>query len=221
MISRRRLASRRGRHVLLRPSGGDTPAEMATSDMEEVNVLDEEEDSHIDPQSAASPPANAVTDHATDPAADRHDGNADITEAVSAAHAAPAPATAANGVAHAAGAATPQPSSGPQQPSNSDDDDDDLPLNARLLREPPSDAAGRGRQLGREGSADEGLEALGSIDSAAGMADAVISTVTGTSSVAAAAGAHLQGRRLSRRRPVHVCCTQSPATWSDAWCRVR
>ena len=184
---------------MLRPSAGDPPAEMATSDTEEVDVLDEAEDDHAAPQSAASPPASASIDHASDPAADRDDGNSNA-EGVSAAHETLATAAAAtNGVAHAAGAASPRASVRPQQQS-SDSDDDDLPLNARLLRESPSDAAaaqasaGRRRQQGRDGSPDERLEALGSVDSAAGMADAVISTVTGTSSVAAAAGAHVQLR---------------------------
>ncbi len=188
----------------LRPAAGDPPAEMATSDTEEVDVLEEAEEDHAGPHSAASPPANASADHAPDPAADNHDGNG--AEGVSGAHTALATAAAAptNGVAHATDAASPQARSRPQQQSSDSDDDadDDLPLNARLLRETPSDAAaaqgiaGRRRQQGTVGSPDEGLQALGSVDSAAGMADAVISTVTGTSSVAAAAGAFVSCRRV-------------------------
>jgi len=192
---------------VLRPSACDPPAEMAASDTEEGNVLDEAEDNDVAPQSAASPPANATTDHAPAPVAGHHDGNSDSAEGVSAAHIAPAStAAASNGVAHAADAASPRARSRPQQQSSDSDDDDDLPLNARLLRESPSsDAAaaqviaGRRRQPGREGSPDERLEALGSVDSAAGMADAVISTVTGTSSVAAAAGAPVSCGRGSCR----------------------
>ena len=197
MHCKRALTAGSAQHGVLRPCD-DPPAEMAASVTEDGAQLDEAEDDDRDSHPESTPQADTTGDPAAELHTETHDG-------IDAVRASAAPAdgpqsVATNGVAHAAGAASPPPpSSRPQQPSDSDDDDD-LPLNARLLREPASDAAtqiggSRGRRDGWEGSSDEGLEPVASIDSAAALADAVISTVTGTSSVAAAAGAPLRAVR--------------------------
>ena len=150
------------------------------------------------PASGSAPQSDALS----------HDDTVTDATHLSTVDAAPLAAAIANGAAHA-GHAAPSLLGRPPQPI-SDSDDDDLPLNTRLQRAPGSNegasAPGRGRRHGLEVSDDEGLDAAGSVDSAAAMADAVITTVAGTSSAAAAAGETLQSCHLKApvfRLPLH------------------
>jgi hypothetical protein len=169
---------------------------MADTAAEESSLLDDSPEKAeanglpSDPPSASDPAPHSDADGDS-----RDEPVTDDTDLVAANAAAPPPAAAANGVAHPSRLAPPL-TERASQPA-SDSDDDDLPLNARLQRA-PANAGGlqlssRGGQRDREEGAEyEGLDAAGSVDSAAAMADAVITAVAGTSSVAAAAGAHVR-----------------------------
>ena len=174
------------------PSVGDPSAGMASTAAEEFSVLASPGMAGAnglpsDPPSGSDPAPKSDAD-----ADSRDEAVTDVTQPDTADAAAPPSAAAANGVAHPASVASPS-MDRPAQPA-SDSDDDDLPLNARLLRAPtnnggPQLTSREGQRRG-EGAEYITLDAVGSVDSAAAMADAVITAVAGTSSVAAAAGEH-------------------------------